>query len=262
MKKLIVIFLLCILSVPVFATDAPKWTGKYVNDYAGVLNNKNELESALAHMEANKSVEFAIVTLNSLPPDETKETYSYKIFNTWGLGKKTENNGLLFLMIVNQTSGNRMRLEIGYGLEGYITDASAGRTLDKALSYYEAGDYSQASAVVVQDMAAKIINYQSGYKKENYSGIFPYAIFMFSLFFLIISIVIGLISVKPRCPVCGSYKLTEKGDFYVCDKGHKFRKKRVRSYYGAMVAGGGFRGGGFGRGGFGGGASGGGGAGR
>jgi uncharacterized protein len=257
-KKLFVILIFLYLAHYSFAADVPRWTGNYVSDYAGVLDNKAELESFLKYLEQNKSVEFAIVTLSSLPADETKETYSYKIFNEWKIGKKTENNGLLFLMIVNQSSGNRMRMEIGYGLEGYITDAAAGRMLDAALPYYEAGNYSQAAYVVVSGISDRLADYQSGYKKSLLDINLFFV--LFPLIFMLFAIGISMYASRPRCPVCGSFKLTEKGDYYICDKGHKFRKKKVRSHYNAMVFGtpGGFGG----SGGFGGGASGGGGAGR
>jgi len=264
---------LCILifSAITLATDAPKWTGSYVNDYAGVISSADKfvLEGMLTELERNTTVEFAIVTLSQIPQDETKETYAYKIFNTWGIGKEGEDNGLLLLIIANSTPGNRMRFEIGYGLEGYITDAAAGRMLDDALPHYNAGNYSQAAYVIVGDVKNALEGkYISGYKGPTASGwinILPFLLpqLLFLGFFLA-SIAFAIRGVKPRCPRCGSTKLTQDGDYYICEKGHRFKKKKAKTWHGALVGAGagGFGGGGFGGGGFGGGAGGGGGAGR
>ena len=256
------------------ATDAPKWTDHYVNDYAGVLNNKAQLESMLQSLEKNTTVEFAVVTLSQIPSDETKETYSYKIFNTWGIGKKGSDNGLLLMIIVNGTSGNRMRMEVGYGLEGYITDAAAGRMLDDALPYYEKGDYSTAAYTVVSEVKQKLEeNYIPGNSSYNpFIRSFNERAALIGMMFVLIPIIFAfaipiilVATVKPKCPSCNSKNLVADGDYYICQNCKKrFKKSKAKTMHAAMMgagAGAGWGGGGFG-GGFGGGGSGGGGAGR
>ncbi|MFH0832184.1 MAG: TPM domain-containing protein [Candidatus Aenigmatarchaeota archaeon] len=265
MKRAVV--LLLIISIAL-ATDAPKSIG-YVNDYAGILDNKDILESMLVEMERNSSVEFAIVTLTALPSDETMETYAYKILTTWGIGKKDEDNGLLLLIIANGTPGNRMRIELGYGMEGYITDATAGRILDDALPYYENGDYSQAAYIIVSEVMSvlegKYIPIDSGMGSWDDGIVFDIIILITSLFpFILFGIfmIIAIIFAKPKCPTCGSRKLESNGDYYICKFcKRKFKKKKARksSVFFAGFGGGGFGGSG---GGFGGGSGGGGGAGR
>jgi len=268
---LITTIIILILAIPVIPTDAPVWTGNYVNDYAGILSNSGQLESILQELQQNNTVEFAIVTINQTPPDETKETYANKIFNKWGIGKKGENNGLLFLMISNQTSGNRMRLEIGYGLEPYITDSAAGRILDAALPYYEKQDYSKAAYIVVT-RTIDILNqknYQPGpeiRRAVEKIDWFPIIFFLVYIGFFVAAIIISIVKTKPRCPECDSAKLRADGEYYICKKcGHRFKKPKAKRAYpfiisgsGASTGGGSFGGGG----GFGGGGSGGGGAGR
>jgi uncharacterized protein len=261
MKKLLIVFFILLLIIPAFATNAPTWTGKYVNDYAGVLSNSAQLEAMLQELENNTTIEFAVVTLSSLPSDETKETYAYKIFNTWGIGKEKKDNGLLFLMIVNQTKGNRMRLEVGYGLEPYMTDASAGRILDGALPYYEQGDYSQAASIVVTEsialLKAEYVPGDVGSRVFSIAELVVAQLIAFLPLIILVIIIAIAFAGREKCPKCGSKKLKCEAEHCTCQKcGNKFKRKKKSGF--VFIAGGG----GFGGGGFGGGSSGGGGAGR
>lgn len=267
MKRIntMIIFAVLIFSSVSFATDAPIWTGHYVNDYAHVLDNTVQLESMLTELEKNNTVEFAVVTISSLPPDEDMNSYAYKIFNSWGIGKKESDNGLLFLMIENGTPGSRMKIEVGYGLEGYITDSAAGRMLDDALPYYDSGDYSHAAYDVVSEAVQKLeANYVP--RQQDSSSAFNEALSVLLLLLplavpLIFLVVIAAI-LSNRCPRCGSLKVKCIKENCICQNcGFKFRRRKKARIY-PFVVGGGWGGGGFGGGGFGGGSSGGGGAGR
>jgi uncharacterized protein len=249
-----------------FAAEVPSYSG-YVNDFAGVLNNKNELEQQLTDLEKNTSIEVAVITISELPADESIETYSYKFLSTWGVGKKGEDNGLVFLLVANGTPGGRLRIEVGYGLESTITAGRAGRILDDALPTYEEGNYSEATGIVINELLPYLKDKQLAVQEDNMDNtlniIVP--VIMFS-FFIIISIVSWWAN-KPRCPKCNSSSLSSvQGvtDMYVCNKcGKKFKKRYAHIIAGAV--GGGFAGGGFGGGGgggFGGGGGGGGGASR
>ena len=265
------LFPLLVASSIAFAAEVPAWTGSYVNDYAGILNNSAELESILEGLKANTTVEFAVVTLSSIPPDEDMNSYAYKIFNTWGIGEKESDNGLLLLMIENGTPGSRMKIEVGYGLEGYITDAAAGRMLDDALPYYSEGDYSSAAYIIVSEASQKL---EAEYVPGSAPGAETYLPVMIltivSIAIILAFAIAAASSSRTKCPRCGSYKVkcvpdakdSSNLDCKCSNCGLKFRKKRKRSNVYPFVYGGAMGGGGFGGGGFGGGASGGGGAGR
>lgn len=270
MKKIFLFVI--IMSSIAFASTVPAYNG-YVNDYANVLSNKYELESLLTLLEKNTTVEFSVVTVSSIPADETRDTYAYNIFNTWGIGKKGEDNGLLFLLVANGTPGSKMRLEVGYGLEPYITDGIAGRILDDALPSYDKGDYSTATEIVVNEASQKIKeNYVSGYNRNSsfdlsFTALFTIIQFMPLIFFILSILFTMSVIASIKCPICGSREVKLENNYYVCKKcGHKIKKVRI---FGMPIvvggssggfSGGGFGGGGFG--GFGGGSSGGGGAGR
>lgn len=265
MKRLLVIAIVMAFSHLAIASEAPSWTGHYVNDYANILDNDNQLESILVELEKNTSIEFAIVTISSIPHDETKETYSYKILNEWGVGKEEKDNGLLLLMIANGTPGNRMRIEVGYGLEGDLPDSAAGRILDAALPYYTESDYSQAAYIVVSGVKDRL---EGRYLPEEDAGEYmeiAAAVLAMLAFPIIMGLVFLVIAVSVsgrKCPKCGSLKVKCAKEECTCQKcGFRFRKKK-RRIYPVVIGGGGWGGGGFGGGGFGGGSSGGGGAGR
>ena len=265
--KRFTILLLVIFSIPLVLAAFPRPVG-YVNDFANILPDRAEYEQGLIDYEKNTTVEVAVVTLDSLPPDQTLATYAVELFQDWGIGKKGEDNGLLILIVKNGTVGNRLRIEVGYGLQGYITGAEAGRILDDALPYYVQGDYQTALDTILYELPDQLTDYVPGQQPQKYV-IGPwedFALNVLSWLFLSnwtigIFIVVFIVSIimSSRCPYCfGPLKCS--GDECTCKKcGRKItRRKR----YAPVLIGGGSVGGGGGFGGFGGGGSGGGGAGR
>lgn len=130
---------LILLLTPATATAAfPAPTG-FVNDFAGVISGgtKNALEGLLSSFERATGNEIAVVTLPSLD-GRTVEDVAVDLFKQWGIGKKGKDDGILFLIAPGE---RRMRIEVGYGLEGTINDALAGRLLDdNVIPRFRAGD--------------------------------------------------------------------------------------------------------------------------
>ncbi len=258
--KYIVLFF--ILFVPL-ALGFPKPVG-YVNDFASVLTDTSLLEQELRAYEMNTTIEIAVVTVEALPPDQTAATYAVELFQEWGIGKKGEDNGVLVLIVKNGTTGNRMRIELGYGIQGYVTGAEAGRILDEALPYYTGGDYQAAAETILIGISDELVDYVPAKKGANssYTDIgFNILFFLLSNFpfFIFLIIIIVSVGMSHRCPYCVTGRITCSGDYCVCQKcGRKFKKKKRF----APVLIGGFHRSGGGFGGFGGGGSGGGGAGR
>lgn len=104
------------------APTFPELTGRVV-DQAGLLTP--EQEHALADMsgtiERDSTVQVVIVTLKSLEGYDIAE-YGYQLARYWKVGQKDEDNGILIMIAPKD---KKVRIEIGYGLEGYITDAQA-----------------------------------------------------------------------------------------------------------------------------------------
>ena len=129
-KRAALIIALVVLLPAVCLAAYPKPTG-YVNDFAGVIEpeTKSKLEGLMASFEKSTGNEVAVVTLSSLD-GEPVENVAVELFKQWGIGKKGQDNGILFVIAPNE---KRMRIEVGYGLEGTINDALAGRILDQAV---------------------------------------------------------------------------------------------------------------------------------
>jgi uncharacterized protein len=263
MKKLLALLPIILLISVAYASHLPSPTG-HVNDFAGILTNAQGIESLLSSYERKTGIEIAVVTIDSLPKDQTLFTYGVELFEEWGIGKKGEDNGLLILLNKGGEPGNRMRIEVGYGLQGYITGAEAGRMLDAALPMYEKGDYQAGLETIIGMVFDELSNYSTsnpaGPGEEIGSGLLIFI--LFAVFLLAVMMVILFLG-KERCPICGSTDIQATGDNIICRK-CKHKTKRRRNYTPLVLLGG--LGGGYGRGGgfggFGGGGSGGGGAGR
>jgi uncharacterized protein len=111
---------------PAHAQELPAHVGK-VNDFAEVLDasQRATLETELADLERATSAEVAVVTMDTLG-GRTVEDYATDLFNTWGIGKKDRDNGVLILVAVQDRA---MRIEVGYGLEGILPDGLAGAVI-------------------------------------------------------------------------------------------------------------------------------------
>lgn len=133
--------LLAVLTAGVaFAQDYPSPTGSLVNDFAGLLSPqaKTQLEARLLQLEKDTSAEVAVVTITTIG-DSSIEEYASGLFQKWGIGKKGRDNGVLFITALQE---RKVRIEVGYGLEGVLTDGRAGRILDYGvLPSFRAGDY-------------------------------------------------------------------------------------------------------------------------
>jgi uncharacterized protein len=115
---------------PIRAQDYPDPVG-YVNDFANVIDSDIEagLEDALRLAEEETTVEIAVVTVPDLGGLDIN-TYAVELFEEWGIGQRGEDNGVLFITAIAE---RETRIEVGYGLEPYITDGRAGRILDDSV---------------------------------------------------------------------------------------------------------------------------------
>lgn len=143
-----------------FASHLPQPTG-YVNDFAGILTDPQGLENTLRMYEQNTTIEIAVVTISGLPHDQTLFSYGVELFQEWGIGK-SDDNGILVLINKEHVQGNRLRIELGYGVQGYITGAEAGSILDDALPFYEQGDYQLAAEIILNSLSEELVDYVPG----------------------------------------------------------------------------------------------------
>ena len=120
------LLLLLALAGPSAALEVPFLSGR-VNDHAGLLSPASEakLDAEIREFEKKTGHQFAVLTLPSLD-GEALEDFSLKVARTWGLGAKGKNDGLLLLV---SRDDRKLRIEVGYGLEGAVPDAATGRII-------------------------------------------------------------------------------------------------------------------------------------
>ncbi|MBI3006219.1 MAG: TPM domain-containing protein [Ignavibacteriales bacterium] len=116
------IHIIAVLAIPgiLFAQSVPYLSGR-VNDYAGILSadTRSDLESRMKSHEEATSNQVVVLTVTSLE-GAVLEEFSLNVAQTWGLGQKGKDNGVLLLIAKDD---RKVRIEVGYGLEGTLTDA-------------------------------------------------------------------------------------------------------------------------------------------
>lgn len=112
------------------APQFPALTGRVV-DEAGILSPQfeSEISTQLAAHEQATTNQVVIVTLKSLDGYEISD-YANRLFRHWGVGQKDKNNGVLLIVAPTE---RKMRIEVGYGLEGVLTDAISRDIIERRL---------------------------------------------------------------------------------------------------------------------------------
>ncbi|MCX6807766.1 MAG: TPM domain-containing protein [Patescibacteria group bacterium] len=139
------------LANAVFAVDLPAPSG-FVNDFAGILKDteKTQIENFLQDFRTKTGSEIAVVIIKTLD-GQAIEDYSIKLARQWGIGEKNRNNGVLFLVSIEDRA---MRIEVGRGLEGAITDLGSRYIQDEiARPLFRANDYYNGIMDVVVKLA-------------------------------------------------------------------------------------------------------------
>lgn len=114
----------------------------YVNDYSQVLNEetKNYIINANIELQKKTEAQIVVVTVKSLEGKSIEE-YATELFRKFGIGNSSKNNGVLLLC----STGDRLfRIEVGYGLEGTLTDGKTGNIQDKyIIPYLKNNNYNE-----------------------------------------------------------------------------------------------------------------------
>ncbi|MCB9032912.1 MAG: TPM domain-containing protein [Chitinophagales bacterium] len=161
---------------------------KLVNDLAGMLNDfdKSRLETKLVDYNDSTSTQIAVVTVESIG-DYAIDDYAIRLGRKWGIGN-SKNNGILLLIAKNE---RKIDIELGYGIESYITDGDAKRIIDDIITpNFKAGNYYNGIDEATNAMIGLL---QGTYTYESTQNgdfpIFPILIFIgiFILFIIIAS---------------------------------------------------------------------------
>ena len=175
------------------ATNFPALTGRVVDD-AHILSPvaTADLERKLADLEQKSQIQLVVATVPSLDGQEI-EPYANALFRAWKLGEAKQNNGALLLIAPKE---RRMRIEVGYGLEGTLTDAVSSIIIANAIApRFKAGDYNGGVTRGVDDIITALTTDSAEWKPkptdmraEHEASLLdtlaPFLIFLFIMFVL------------------------------------------------------------------------------
>ena len=136
------------------AKDIPFLAAR-TNDLANIVSTdvRDRIEKKLADLEQRTGAQVAVLTVDSLDGDSI-EDYAVRVFQTWKLGRKDVNDGVLFVVARQE---RRMRIEVGYGLEGRLTDARSRQILDDIVRpHFRAGNFAAGVEAGVDAIAAVV----------------------------------------------------------------------------------------------------------
>ncbi|HSH12816.1 MAG TPA: TPM domain-containing protein [Desulfurivibrionaceae bacterium] len=176
------------------ALEIPAYRG-YVNDYAGMLSPEAaaQLERALTDFDRTDSTQVAILTIPTLEGGAL-EDFSIKVVEKWGVGSKGKDNGVLLLVVRDD---RKVRVEVGRGLEGVLTDLISGRIIAQVITpAFKAGQIDQG----MMAGAAAIIQATRGEFKADPRRARgqrePSPLFKFAVLALIVTAFVGMLSRK------------------------------------------------------------------
>ena len=179
-----------------FALTFPALSGRVV-DQADIINaaTKADLERKLAELETKSGIQLVVASVRSLEGSDV-ETYANQLFRNWKLGEAKTNNGVLLLIAPNE---RKVRIEVGYGLEGTLTDALSKIIIANAIApRFKAGDFSGGVLRGVDDIIAVLTTDASEWAKrpqvraeDNGDALDPAVIFIAILLLIFIIMMIN-----------------------------------------------------------------------
>jgi len=186
MKKLFLFIAIPIIILNA-QTDFPVLKN-YANDFTSTLSSSelSTLNSALRSFQDSTSNQIVFLMIPSLN-DYPLESYAYEVSSRNKIGTAKNNNGILFLV---SKDDRKMRIEVGYGLEGALPDALTNSILrNEVRPYFKRGDYYSGIAAGLNSiMLASIGEYTNENRKEDGDGIkFPFGVIIMIIIFIIIS---------------------------------------------------------------------------
>src|ERR1700730_9371726 len=183
---------LCGFASLAFALDFPALSGRVV-DQAGVMSaeSKSNIEAKSKALEDKSGIQLVVATVKSLQGSDI-ETYANQLFRFWKLGEAKKNNGVLLLVAPAE---HKVRIEVGYGLEGTLTDALSSVIITSAITpRFKANDFSAGIergvdgiiAVLTTDAAewhrkAKV---RSDDPTAAFGALFPALLLVVAIFFI------------------------------------------------------------------------------
>ena len=254
MRKLFFL-LLILIATGAFADDVPGYSS-YVNDYAVVITEKDKasMESVAKEVEEKTGAQIAVLTVKSMSPYTSIDEFGMAVAEKWKVGEKGKDTGIIIILAMEE---RKVRIEVGYGLEGIFNDARVGRILDNTIiPYFRGGDFSaglRRGGFKIADTIGKEMDVELDERTKMQDSNFTESLCIFIFFVIFVSIFILMIRRMNNAKRTGRrYYGSSFGAMYP-GYGHGRGSFGGFSSRGCGGFGGGF--GGFGGGGFGGGGA-------
>ncbi|HYF67118.1 MAG TPA: TPM domain-containing protein [Ohtaekwangia sp.] len=180
------------ISLPMFSMaqrTIPEHGGVWVHDEAKVLSPQTvqQLERLLKHDRDSTSNQIAVYIIPSLEGEDIDD-YTFRVFEKWKLGQKGKDNGVLFLIAIQD---RKMRIESGMGLEGVLTDLQSSRiNRNEVAPHFRNGDYEKGVVAgviaIMQTIKGEYVNDnpQPQKKKRKNKSIFTVLLILAVIIFL------------------------------------------------------------------------------
>lgn len=187
LRPIIITYLLLHIAL-LSALDVPQLTAP-VNDYAQLFkkNELQELNAYLYELDQKSDLQIAILTIPSLE-DENLEDYSIRVAEQWKIGHKGKDSGVIFVIAAQE---RKLRIEVGYGLEGLITDAQSNKIIRSVITpAFQKGEYGKGTLRGVKNIVGLALQDESLISQavkepedsEDDSFSIPLAIFLIIVF--------------------------------------------------------------------------------
>jgi uncharacterized protein len=189
---LAVTFVCCFVTLA-FALDFPALSGRVV-DQANVMSaqSRSAVEAKSKDLEDKSGIQLVVATVRSLQGSDI-ETYANQLFRFWKLGEAKKNNGVLLLVAPAE---HKVRIEVGYGLEGTLTDALSSVIIQSAIiPRFKANDFSGGIergvdgiiSVLSGDTAdwQRKVGVRSNEPSKQFNSLFPFLFFFVIVFVFI-----------------------------------------------------------------------------
>jgi uncharacterized protein len=228
-----------------FAFNFPALTGRVVDD-AGIMTatSRSDVEAKLKSLEDKSGIQLVVATVKSLQGSDI-ETFANGLFRYWKLGEAKKNNGVLLLVAPNE---HKVRIEVGYGLEGTLTDALSSVIISSAMvPRFKSNDYSGGIERGVDGIISVLSGDTADWQPKPqvrrddrgsvFSMLFPI------LFFIVIVLIIRFLVGNVSNSVSGRY-VRRGGQTVFIPYGGGFWGSGGGGFSGGGFSGGGFSGGG------------------
>jgi uncharacterized protein len=189
---------------------------RFVSNPDGILSAEavRQIDANLYRLKAERKAQIAVVVVQSIGYADPKQ-FATELFNTWHIGERRADNGLLILLATNERA---VEIETGYGLEGTLGDIRLSQILEQYMfPAFREGDWDGGMLAGVNTITSILDGEQpAGISGEN-GGEDLFVGVMFAIFGFMSIIVIALFASRKRCPRCHKGKVVQQSSKLVSD---------------------------------------------